>query len=554
MAKAAGIATAAATATAGAILIKKHQVMFDSRNASGYAFFVSVLCPKKFKKSCGEKVVLFIEPFASRNRWMAALANNMPQEVNMELPLNDIEANSDVPREPFTLLNRYGNKLKHLNHIQLEERNSLSSKSQLLSAVTIMRIVLSQSTHEKRGDVYKLVESDYAEHLKRVLWLLDASEKLDKRHYDEAEELLGLALSGSLEGHPIETVLTLSGKYLRERIYEERGRIDLERAVEHVDIEQAVMDLKVNAVEIEQKLPSSQISNFTGVQTILDSVAAAERIHFIDFGPKFGSYWILVMDALARRGVKQLKISAVCSARHRVEETGNLLSSFAESMNLPFVLTILHLETWEFEKDRLQLEAGETVAVFMEFCLTRLSDHPKGIGPLLRGIKDLNPLILIIVDVETDINAVEFAPRFKEALLLMCALVDSLEACLGRENQYRKIVEKIYFQEVICNGVLREDEDGGFKRCYKIDVWREYFAEFGLVETELSQPSLHQARLMVKGSPSWSSCMLKMNGKSMIIGWNGIPIRFVSAWKFSNDKAQRNRWRLVINNNIVQRE
>ncbi|XP_047948750.1 DELLA protein GAI1-like [Salvia hispanica] len=456
----------------------------------------------------------------------------------MELPLHDIEATGDVPREPFALLNRYGNKLKRLNRIQSEERNSLSSKSQLLSAVTIMRIVISQSSNEKKGDVYKLVESDYAEHLKRVLWLLGASEKLAKRHYDEAEELLGLALSGSLEGHPIETVLTLSGKYLRERIYVERGRIDLERAVEHVDIEQAVMDLKVNAVEIEQKLPSSQISNFTGVQTILDSVAAAERIHFIDFGPKFGSYWILVMDALARRGVKQLKISAVCSARDSVEETGNLLSSFAESMNLPFVLTILHLETWESEKDRLQLEAGETVAVFMEFYLISLSDHPKGIGGLLRRIKDLNPLVLIVVDMETDINAVDFAPRFKEALLPTCALVDSLEACLGRENQYRKIVEKIYFQEVICNGVLREDdEDGGFKRCFKIDLWREYISGFGLVETELSQPSMHQARLMVKGSPSWSSCTLKMNGKSMIIGWNGIPIRFVSAWKFSNDEC-----------------
>ncbi|KAL1548183.1 DELLA protein GAI1-like [Salvia divinorum] len=201
------------------------------------------------------------------------------------------------------------------------------------------------------------------------------------------------------------------------------------------------MDLKAGIVECEQKLPYSQISNFTGVQTILDSVAAAERIHFIDFGSKLGSYWILVMDALARQGVKQLKISAICSATDSVEETG------AESMNLPFLFKILHLETWEFEKDRLQLEAGETVAVFMEFCLIPLSDNPKGIGALLRGIKDLNPLVLIVIDVKADINALDFAPLFKEALLLTCALFDSLEACLGRENHYRKIVEKIYFQE-----------------------------------------------------------------------------------------------------------
>ncbi|KAG6431386.1 hypothetical protein SASPL_109465 [Salvia splendens] len=374
----------------------------------------------------------------------------MAEEANNELPPHDIEANSNVPRGPFALLNRYGNKLKRLSSKGGE--NSL--KSQLLSAVTIMNMaekVLSQSIHEKRGDVSNLVEafgSDYADHLKHVLWLLDASEKLTKR---------------------------------QEKIDVERGRIDLEREVEHVDIEKAVMDLKVGVVE-------------------------SERIHFIDFGPKFGSYWILVMDALARQGVKQLKISAVFSATDSVEETGNLLTSFAESMNLPFVFKILHLDTWEFKKDHLQLEAGETVAIFMEFCLMPLSDHPNGIGALLRGIEDLNPLTLIVIDVEADINALNFAPRFKEALFLTCALFDSLEACLGRGNHYRKWRRSTFR--------------------------RKYFVKFGLVETELSQPSMHQARLMVKGSPSWSYCTLKMNGKSMIIGWNGIPIQFVSAWKF----------------------
>ncbi|XP_057809709.1 DELLA protein GAI1-like [Salvia miltiorrhiza] len=478
---------------------------------------------------------------------------------NNQLPLRGprhVEAKNEVPRDlqaPFALLNRYGNKLKRLNHLQTEERNVLrpeggenASNSQALSALTIMNMaemILSQSTHEKRGDVSNLAkafESDsclarrHAEHLKRVLWLLDASEKIAKRMFDEAEELLMLVLSGSADGHPIETILTLYGKYLRERIDAERGRIDLERTVEHVDVEQAIIDLKASILGCEQKLPYTQISHFTGVQTILDSVAEAERIHFIDFGRKIGSYWILVMDALARRRgcrVKQLKISAVCSTKDSVEETGNLLSSFAESMNLPFVFKILYSEMWEFEKDGLQLEAGETVAVYMVFCLFTLSACSKGMEALLRGIKDLNPRVMIVVDVEADINARAFSARFKEALLLTCALFDSLEAFLGQANHYKKIVEKLHFQEVICNGVLSEDDDG-FNRCFKIDFWRECFAGFGIVETELSQPSMCQASLMMKASPSWSCCTLKMNGKSMLLGWNGIPIQFVSAWKF----------------------
>lgn len=164
--------------------------------------------------------------------------------------------------------------------------------------------------------------------------------------------MLKLVLSGSADGRPIKTVLTFYGQCLREQIDLERGGIDLEREVEHVDAEQAIVDLKTAVLECEQKQPCTQISHFTGIQTILDTTAAAERIHF--------------------------------------------------------VFKILYPDTWEFEKDRLQLEVGEAVAVYMEFCLIAASACSNSIQYILKWLKDLNPCLMIVVDVEADVDASSF--------------------------------------------------------------------------------------------------------------------------------------------------
>lgn len=465
-----------------------------------------------------------------------------------ELPHRVRDRVNEAPcdfQAPFELLNKYGSQLKRLrcSKLQTEPRNGL--KSQVLSAVTIMSLaemILSHPTYQATVDASELAKSfgvDFlscwnAEHLKRVLLLLDASRKFSKWHYDEAEELLMLALSGSVDGHPIETVLTFYGRFLRGKIDVERGRFDPGREVELVDVEQAVTDLKAAVLECEQKLPFSQISHFTGMQTILDTMAAAERIHFIDFGRKLQSYWIILMDALANRkdcNVKLLKITAVCSPRDNVEEVGKLLSSFAKSMNLPFAFHIVYSESGELEKDHLQLEAGEAVAVYMEFCLVSSLSGTTEVEALLRGIKSLNPDVMVVLDYEIDSSESAFTGRFKVSLFLSCAMFDTLEDCLERDSQYRRLAEKLNFERIICNSVL-SDEDGGFNRCYKIDFWREYFSKFGILESELSRTSMDQARLMIGECPSWSSCTMSMNGKSMLLGWNGIMLRSLSAWKF----------------------
>lgn len=466
----------------------------------------------------------------------------------------------------FALLSKYRNQMKRLrsgkddepsqlSRLQMEKRNGAccASESQELCAVTIVKmaesVLLSNSTSLSPGDFSfsnlaksfgfeSCISSRSETHLKHVLRLLDAAEKLSSEEYDKAEELLvSLLSSGSNTALPIERVITCYAGFLREKIDAKKFGIDLEREVKHFNLEEAINDFKSAILACEQKLPLIQISNYAAIQTVVDSLASAEKIHFIDIGRKICSFWIVMMQALSNRKncqLKQLKITAVCTPIYDVTKRSKHLSSSAESMNIPFVLKILYEEMNVLEKVGLECEAGEKVAVFMDHNLHCLSACPKNVEGLLKGLKSLNPHVMIAIDVEERFTASSFGARLRGALSISSAVGDCLESCLGEDRHLASKIEKLHFEETICNGVMCEEGES-FSHHRRIDFWREYFSRFGIFETEMSEASIDQARLMIGERPCWSNCSFSMNGKSMVLCWKGIPLRFVSAWKFQQD-------------------
>ncbi|XP_073308350.1 GRAS family protein RAM1-like [Primulina huaijiensis] len=471
-----------------------------------------------------------------------------------------VEAKEECPHvlwKPFDILNKYGSKTKRLRSGETFEPNkqetesTASSGKQLdlslemkggasngkLTATTIMRMAGMKSNAATMGDqeLESGLTQETSKHLLLAMCLLDAADKFSCQQYDLAENLLINVLKVSDPAHNhVQRVVTCFARNLLEKIETETGKIDLEREVGDLNLEEAILDLKVSMRKVEQKLPLCQITHFTGVQTILDSVASAKRIHFIDIGVKIGSHWIVLMDALANRKncpIEQLKISAVATSIDKLDETGKVLSSFAKSMNLSFTFRILNSEIHELRSEMFELEAGEAVAVYMEFCLQSLSDSPKKLESLVREVKNLNPCVTVVSDIEADIRGWTFIGRFYESLLLCSAMFDCLEDCLSGDSDCRKIIEKLYFQEIIKPMMLAVD-DNNLKHHLKIDFWRGYFARFDVVEMELSQSSMFQASLLLKESDSRRACTLSMNGKSMLLGWKGTSLRSVSAWKF----------------------
>ena len=83
-------------------------------------------------------------------------------------------------------------------------------------------------------------------------------------------------------------------------------------------------------IECQYELPFCQISQFAAIQAIMDNVASAKTAHLVDPGIKTGSYWPVMMQALADRydcPLELLKITAVGPSKQIIEEVGNQLSS-----------------------------------------------------------------------------------------------------------------------------------------------------------------------------------------------------------------------------------
>jgi len=151
---------------------------------------------------------------------------------------------------------------------------------------------------------------------------------------------------------------------------------------------------------------------------------------------------------------------------------------------------------------------------------------------LLKVIKSLNPRVMVVSEAAVNMNSPNFVNRFIESLFYFGAIFDALEDCMDREDENRGIIESVYMGNGIWSIVATEGEER-VVRHVNIDVWRKFFARFGMKETELSMSSLYQANLMAEKFPCGGSCTINMDENCLIIGWKGTPIQCLSAWKFS---------------------
>ncbi|KAE8076696.1 hypothetical protein FH972_015330 [Carpinus fangiana] len=200
---------------------------------------------------------------------------------------------------------------------------------------------------------------------------------------------------------------------------------------------------------------------------------------------------IALMQAPATRQefpVEILKITVVgTTSRQKIEETGNRLARFAETLNLPFSFrTVMVRDIKDLNKDMFETKADEVVAVNFPFLLNNMITKPSCLESLIKVLRDINPCVMVITEVDADHNSPTFLDRFHEALLFYCALFfESLEVCMDQSDANRMALEATYSSEEIVNIVAAEGEDRVFRRM-KFDAWRALFARFGMVEQELA--------------------------------------------------------------------
>ncbi|XP_058077630.1 DELLA protein RGL1-like [Magnolia sinica] len=364
--------------------------------------------------------------------------------------------------------------------------------------------------------------------------LLASAEKIGKQQYDRASRLLMQCeyLSSHI-GDPVQRVICYFAEALQERIDRETGWM-LSKGRQTEDFKEASMAPHPALLACHQQVPLPQVVQFTSIQAIIDNVASAKRVHLIDLSIKIGLQCTILMQALSERSscpVELLKITAVGTSKDRIAETGKRLTSFAETLNLPFEFkTVVISDMKDLKVDLFEVAADEVVAVYAPSVLWTMINWPDCLETLMRVVRGLNPCIMSVIEIEVNCNSTSFFTRFIEALFYFSAWFDCLDAFMDRNDCNRMWIEGSFLYHGIRSIVSTEGSER-IVRHVGIDVWRSFFGRFGFQEAELSEMSLYQAGLLVKQFGCGSSCNLDMNGKVLIVGWKGTPLQCVSAWK-----------------------
>ncbi|KAI3823559.1 hypothetical protein L1987_04998 [Smallanthus sonchifolius] len=402
------------------------------------------------------------------------------------------------------------------------------------------RFIQSRSSGHPYAGSFSGLSDQELKNIQLIENLLLSSEKVVQQQFERSTKLLDWCdvLSCS-SGNPIQRLAYYFSKALREKIVKETSRISFTGSgKKHVyDLQGRIMNPNMTVVSIYKKLPFYQASYFSGVQALVDRLSGSKKVHLIDLSIRQGVQTTILMQALASQPhfrIKHLKITAVGTGfKQQIKQTGDRLKSFAESINLSFSFNMVIVEDMlDFNKDLLELDPMEALGVFSSYGLWNMIAQQDRLESLMKAIKSTNPRVMVVCEVAANLNSPNFVNRFIEALFHYGAMFDSLEDCMDRDDENRGITESMYLGEGIRSIVAAEGAERAIRHV-SIDVWRKFFALFGMQEIGFSTSSLYQAKLVAEKFCCRSSCTFDIDGNSLIIGWKGTPIKCVSAWKFS---------------------
>ncbi|CAI0467027.1 unnamed protein product [Linum tenue] len=390
-------------------------------------------------------------------------------------------------------------------------------------------------SHLSKDDVRSVELAEY---------LLAAAERVGDRQFDHAAALLNLCESlASKTGNAVQRLGYCFCQALREKIACDTGKKppqDKKRSVPDYHESLLTSDFAVKAMQ-RGAMPMFQVPHMVGIQAIIENVTKANKIHVIDLKIGNGHQWVALMQGLMslsdREPVELLRVTAVAtitSNQSSIKDTGNRLASFAESIEMPFQFNIVHVDdVTDLKEEMFAVDRGkEAVLVYSEHAFVTEIGRPDRMEALMRVMRGLNPQLMVVTETEANNNSPHFSARFVDALFHYGAVFDSVDACMGKDDEEgRAFMEGVMMGRMISNVVAREGEER-VVRGVKLDVWRAFFRRFEMVERRLSSVAWQQVRLVRETAPNGEFCTVERDGKAMVIGWKGTPLVSISTWKF----------------------
>lgn len=475
-------------------------------------------------------------------RLLSSIISQDPKLVEVPNHEEDRKNPYPFPSESMEILKHCRSRVGRVSGRKIHGPRCDSASSSSLSTNHIIELAASnfiqsnsRTSHPYATSLLGLSSED-AKDIQLVQDILSCAEKVADQKYDRAGKLLEECKNTSFgKTTTIQRLVYYFSEGLQEKIERETGRFTGKSRANKWSSDSIIPSSATAA--LHQKLPLTQVNVFAGIQSMVDQVSDHSKVHIIDLQVRCGVHHTILMQALASRSERplvHLKITAVAmnSKRLVIEESGIRLRNEARSLNLNFSFNVISLEDiLALEENPFDLDDEEAVIVHASYVLEHMITNPNRLESLMRVIKNTNPLVMIISEAESNGNSPIFVNRFVESLFFYGAYFDCMEECMKNDTEDRTVIESMIFGPAIGNILAAEGEERKL-RTVGIDIWRAFFARFGMVEIELSKMALFHANLVRKNFECGDSCTIGLNGSCLIIGWKGTPVSSLSAWKF----------------------
>ncbi|XP_057809705.1 DELLA protein RGL2-like [Salvia miltiorrhiza] len=527
---------------------------FYSFKAYGDAADPSLLQPAREEQNFLAQVAtlddLYLGIGSSPFQFCGEETGNFPSFNSQNSP--HVEANEEksyaFPCASLEILRGCGSRISAVNRKgvhglsnEVEEKASSPSELSINDVIKLSAANFIQSKVATGNELYAIshpyadaflgLSEENARDVRLVQDLLSCAEKVSNQQYDSASKLLEECHKQSFKQmNKTQRLVYYFTAALSEKIERGRGRCT------KIDSPRDPTAPSSATTAFFMKLPFSQITQFAGIQTMVEHVSGCRKVHVIDLELRCGVYQTVLMQALAAECI-HFKITAIATEPSTViEEAGVRLNALATSLNVAFSFNVISLENVvDFQISLFDLDEDEAVLVHSAHALEKLVMKPRELDILMRIIRRINPRVMVIIEAEANVNSPAFVNRFVEALLYCGAYFDSLEDCFKNDVAERLFIEAKVLNPVVRNAVAAEGDEREH-RIVGITVWRAFLERFGMVEMELSKLALTHASMTLDRFECRHSCALAFNGNSLIVSWKETPICSLSLWKFRQSK------------------
>ncbi|KAG6390198.1 hypothetical protein SASPL_151680 [Salvia splendens] len=262
--------------------------------------------------------------------------------------------------------------------------------------------------------------------------------------------------------------------------------------------------------------------------------AAAEdgynKIHVLDFDVGHGGEYGHLLHSLGSN--KSLKITAFSdfptAGDEKLKAVGDNLQALANKIGVPFNFCVRNLNIADLNRQKLEIQSDESLAVNLAFKLYRLPDESVTTenlrDELLRRVKGLSPKVMTVVEQELNTNTAPLTARVRDTYDFYAALLDSLA------NSVRVLIEEGLGRK-ISNSVACDGRDR-VERCEVFGKWRARISMAGFQPRPMSQ---HTVEALRSNLNSWTrgSAGFVINEESggISFGWMGRKLTVASAWR-----------------------